>query len=267
MAITLNFPGGSGGGSWGAITGTLSAQTDLQSALDAKLPLTGGTLTGPLIMDVNGAASTPPLLMNGDWFSGGSSTTTKPQLLIEPSGVTSNAWSTNGTGIGINAASGFAGNLIDAQINGASKFSVDASGRVTANGGDYNVPWIQTKGGAIGLGAGNSTIMQLITNNGERVAISQNYLEMAQTLYLGWRAGGTVGNGGLADLKLSRVDAAILGLQADTGGATLELLEMTAPAAPGSNKARLYIEDNGSGKTRLMALFPSGAAQQIAIEP
>lgn len=41
------FSGG-GAGTWGSITGTLSAQTDLQAALDAKLNLTGGTLTGDL---------------------------------------------------------------------------------------------------------------------------------------------------------------------------------------------------------------------------
>lgn len=43
-----DFFGGSGGGStnWGDIGGTLSAQTDLQAELDAKLNLTGGTLTG-----------------------------------------------------------------------------------------------------------------------------------------------------------------------------------------------------------------------------
>ncbi len=33
---------------WGSITGTLSNQTDLQNALDAKLSLTGGTMTGAI---------------------------------------------------------------------------------------------------------------------------------------------------------------------------------------------------------------------------
>ena len=46
-----------------------------------------------------------------------------------------------------------------------------------------------------------------------------------------------------------------------------EMSEMTAPAAPATNSVRIYAEDNGSGKTRLMALFATGAAQQIAIEP
>lgn len=46
-----------------------------------------------------------------------------------------------------------------------------------------------------------------------------------------------------------------------------ELTEMAAPAAPAANKVRFYAQDNGAGKTQLMALFPSGAAQQVAIEP
>lgn len=43
--------------------------------------------------------------------------------------------------------------------------------------------------------------------------------------------------------------------------------EMAAPAAPAANKARVYFEDNGAGKTRLVVLFPTGAAQVIATEP
>jgi hypothetical protein len=46
-----------------------------------------------------------------------------------------------------------------------------------------------------------------------------------------------------------------------------EMSEITAPAAPAANGVRIYAEDNGAGKTRLMALFSSGAAQQIAIQP
>lgn len=46
-----------------------------------------------------------------------------------------------------------------------------------------------------------------------------------------------------------------------------EMAEQTAPSAPAANNVRIYAEDNGAGKTRLMALFATGAAQQIAIEP
>jgi hypothetical protein len=44
-------------------------------------------------------------------------------------------------------------------------------------------------------------------------------------------------------------------------------VEMTAPAAPAANGFRLYGEDNGLGKTRLMVRFGTGVPQQIAIEP
>lgn len=51
-----------------------------------------------------------------------------------------------------------------------------------------------------------------------------------------------------------------------TGGQSLEFREMTAPSGS-ANVATIYAEDNGAGKTRLMVIFGSGAAQQIAIEP
>jgi len=47
----------------------------------------------------------------------------------------------------------------------------------------------------------------------------------------------------------------------------VETYEMTAPAAPAANGVRIYAVDNGAGKTQLMALFASGAAQQLAVEP
>jgi hypothetical protein len=42
------------GTAWGDITGTLSDQTDLQSALEAKLNLTGGTVTGNITRSTAG---------------------------------------------------------------------------------------------------------------------------------------------------------------------------------------------------------------------
>lgn len=50
-------------------------------------------------------------------------------------------------------------------------------------------------------------------------------------------------------------------------GGSMLMLEQTAPSAPAANNMVLYAVDNGSGKTQLMALFSSGAAQQVAIQP
>ena len=46
----------------------------------------------------------------------------------------------------------------------------------------------------------------------------------------------------------------------------LELDEMTAPSGS-ANHARLYAVDNGSGKTQLVVVFGTGAAQVLATEP
>jgi hypothetical protein len=89
------------------------------------------TLTGRFISSLNGAASAPPGTFTGTWFTGGTATTTKPQVLIEPTGTTSTAWSTSGTGLGVNAASGFGGRLLDLQLNGTSNFNVDSTGRTS----------------------------------------------------------------------------------------------------------------------------------------
>jgi hypothetical protein len=47
----------------------------------------------------------------------------------------------------------------------------------------------------------------------------------------------------------------------------VEMNELSGLTAPASNKARLYCADNGSGKTRLLVQFPTGAVQVIATEP
>jgi hypothetical protein len=47
---------------------------------------------------------------------------------------------------------------------------------------------------------------------------------------------------------------------------TITFAEMTAPAAPGVNQARLFLQDNGSGKSQLMILFNTGAIVPLATE-
>jgi hypothetical protein len=112
---------------------------------------TNVTLTGRFISSLNGAASAPPGTFTGTWFTGGTSTTTKPQLLLEPADTTSTAWSTSGTGLGVNAASGFAGNLLDLQINGTSEWNF--SGTVFGIGEANDIAVGTTTGTKIGTAA------------------------------------------------------------------------------------------------------------------
>jgi len=161
LVVAAALGGGGGGGgaaTWGTITGTMSAQTDLQAALDAKLNLTGGTLTGQLIQSTNGASSTPPVLLSGTIFTGGSATTTKPQWLIEPAGTTSNNWSTNGTLLGLNAPSGFLGTLFDLQRNAQSGLRLSTDGTIHT----------------LVFGEGAYSTMRLFPGNGNGVVIGYN---------------------------------------------------------------------------------------------
>jgi hypothetical protein len=96
--------------------------------------LGANTFTGQQIISANGALSTPPLELTGTWVtSGGTTTTTKPQVLIEPTGTTSTGWNTSGTGFGVNAPSGFTGNYADFQLAGVSLARISSNGVTIQN--------------------------------------------------------------------------------------------------------------------------------------
>jgi hypothetical protein len=115
----------------------LNGNIAASSGLPASLTADGSnnlTLTARWTQSTNGAASAPPHALTGTWFTGGTTQTTKPQFLIEPAGTTSNNWSVSGTGFGVNAASGFTGNLLDLQVNGINKASFSATGALNIGG-------------------------------------------------------------------------------------------------------------------------------------
>jgi hypothetical protein len=134
---------------------------------------TNVTLSGRFISSLNGAASAPPGTFTGTWFTGGTSTTTKPQVVIEPTGTTSTAWSTSGTGFGVNAASGFAGNLLDLQVNGTTVANISAGGASAWAG-------TLTAGSATG---GNSWL-----------SLSSDGLRLSQTRFIGFSNGNSASN-------------------------------------------------------------------------
>lgn len=111
------------------VNGTANQIVSTPSGSTVTLSLSPTVIVpGTLNVPTNGAASTPPVSLTGTLFTGGSATTTKPLLLIEPSGTTSNNWNTNGTFFGINAASGNTFNFLDLQTAAVRKFRVDGGG-------------------------------------------------------------------------------------------------------------------------------------------
>ena len=172
-ARTISFPDATGtvalvGGSSGQLLyNNAGANAGLSTVTTDG---TNVTLTGRFISSLNGAASAPPGTFTGTWFTGGTATTTKPQVVIEPTGTTSTGWSTSGTGLGVNAASGFAGNLLDLQVNGTSQARFTKEGTLAFGASTTVVPstagvgnWVGTlglfgNGGALAATVSSTTI-------------------------------------------------------------------------------------------------------------
>jgi hypothetical protein len=135
---TISFPDATGtvalvGGSSGQVlvntNGAVAGLSTLTADASGNL-----TLTARLINAFNAAASAPAKLFSGTWFTGGTSTTTKPHVLIEPAGTSSTHWNTGGTGWGVNGPPGFAGDLAWLGVNGTSFFRLSSGSGLSING-------------------------------------------------------------------------------------------------------------------------------------
>jgi len=102
---------------------------------DASFTFAGQNLANTFslaqVFIANGALSAPAVSFTGTPITGGTATTTKPLVLIETAGATSNNWQTAGTMFGVNAPSGFVGNIVNFQLNGVSRAKVDSLGQLT----------------------------------------------------------------------------------------------------------------------------------------
>lgn len=187
------------------------------------------TWTATQTISVNGAVSAPGFTGTGTWYTGGSATTTKPYVLFEPAGTTSTGWSTSGTGLGVNAASGFMGSLLDLQSAGAAQFRVNNVGGLSAYsvgchaGSGINTSWV-----SIGVNLG---------------------LSLAVGSPIEWS--GTAGNANAAkDLILTRKAAANLRFgAADAAAPVAQTLSVQSVVAGTSNTAGQNLTITGSQGT------------------
>lgn len=216
---------------------TTALRSDAVFVLDVSI---SPTWAGQHIWSRNGAASAPPGSYTGAWFTTGDATTTKPQLLVEPSGTTSTGWSTAGTGIGVNAASGFAGRLLDLQLAGTSVFRVTAGGSTTVSGTLDVVNNAIQRIGTLQLGSSNDVILsrsaaatlqfgaanaaspvaQVVQGQGSRAGTDSNVGGASVTL----RSGTGTGAGTISSLVLQSPVAVASGsgAQTQTTGLTIK---------------------------------------------
>ncbi|AGO49222.1 structural protein [Cellulophaga phage phi18:2] len=133
--------GGGSAASWGTITGTLSSQTDLQNALNSKLNLSGGTITGDLFIKgtkIRDNSITSTVISNNSGSSGSvfirplGDLTTSMQLQVGPSTLTFNSqkvWYEGNDGAG----SGLDADLLDGQGGGSYLRSDAADSKTSGN--------------------------------------------------------------------------------------------------------------------------------------
>jgi hypothetical protein len=118
----------------------------------------------PMTESANGATSMPALLISGNPFTGGTGTTTFPLSYINTSGATApTSLSTSGTMFGINAPSGFAGNLLHLFGNGASLVRIDSGGNYSSAANISATGNISTSAGSIGASSGSVSGVHFIS--------------------------------------------------------------------------------------------------------
>lgn len=237
------MPWGPTPSTFATLGGVPGDNTALAAALAAKLDKTGGTMTGSLTINA-GTLATAAFTHQQTWNAAG---TTCRGLEVKVTDTASASASTL-----MRVCGGAAGTT--------ELFLLDKSGNIRLNGDSQETIFRRAdvgmllihgqSGNSTGIGAGGF-------NPG---------VNLGTFCGLRWTNDTPAAS---PDITLNRVATSVLGLSANnsTAGACFELREMTAPSAPSSDRARIYAEDNGSGKTRLMVRFPSGVAQQIAIEP
>jgi hypothetical protein len=174
-------------------------------------------------------------------------------------------------------------NLYAGAAGTTSVFSVGVTGNVLISG-EVGANYVDATGFQV-----FNTLAQaqagVSTTQGRNAIFDTVKLVTSSGFQLNWTSvapGGTNdgANNANSDSGLSRNAAGILEINSGTAGTFrdlklrnivgqtgyTEMAEMTAPAAPATNFGRVYMEDSG-GKTRLMVLFPTGSAIQLAIEP
>lgn len=247
----------------------LAAIAALTPSNDDILQRKSGAWTNRTLAQLAADLGVPTLSADNTWtgqntFAAGTLTTSKPFTV-------SQTWNSGSTTFGAfkinvtDTASASGSLLADLQVGGTPKIALTKAGKVQATT-DSNAPTYSFIGQTTtGTGYFNSGVLFWAAGN-YPLHLQGSAAKFASNVSVGWTS--STDSTGAADTSLVRVIAKVVGVRdGSTGGGALGLIEMTAPAAPSANGVYVYAEDNGAGKTRLMAIFPSGAAQQVAIEP
>lgn len=180
LVAVANKTSGGGGAAWGAITGTLSNQTDLANALAAKLSLAGGTMTGDLTTKAAG------LLIPGS--VSGTVTVQAPAVAGTPTITLPSVTSTLAT-LGAN---GFTGQQILSANGAASTPALQLTGAPFTGGSATTtkpLALIETSGATSSSWSTNGTMLGINSPSGfsgTALSIQKNGVESVNIRHDGW---------------------------------------------------------------------------------
>jgi len=210
------------------LTGTCTACT----ANSATTATTAINLSGGSTVTGTPAASTAAIQTNATLFTGGSGTTTFPYWMIQPSGATAEtAWSTSGTLLGINTASGFAGNFLDFHVNnGASMVKITSTGGIITVGG-IAASGVITSGSTKFTASGCTSITSTVSSNGTSGKFTIGANSCTVVITMNGATGLTASNGWSCHANDETTAAGNTGLYFSTNNTTTATLTVPATAA------------------------------------
>lgn len=263
--------GGSGGAAWGSITGTLSAQTDLQTALDARLLLSGGTMTGALT--ITQATVNAGILTSTGYSLTGSNATS----MIDLAGT----WNTTGapTAFKLNitntASDTTTSRLFDFQVDSSTVFSLQRNnpGAWLFNMPAYCTMQATANNGALTINAGSGGTTTI--NGSSTLSIYCSSLSMrasgaplllGATGYLGF-SDSADGGAGTVDTRLYRKAANTLQLGQDAAGVTNQMFTAASRITSDGVGANLTIAGGngrgGAGGSLILSTYSTAGAATI----
>jgi hypothetical protein len=172
--------------------------------------------------------------------------------------------------IGINSTTRYASNGLDISSGDiALVLGADSGGIARTNN---TVKWSRIGSAHYANAEEPVALLSVSSNNGYNILdFGGNSSTMNSATYIRfWTAGNGTTVTGAERLRIDHAGWVGIGTDGpgsrlDIGAGALTLAEMSAPSGA-VNSARLFVQDNGAGKSQLMVVFGSGAAQQIAIE-